>query len=226
MTVQLTCTGPGLPTWYVNGIFAAEAEGTQLDFSEAGRELTAATLTISGNHTRDTVHIYCVVVVRESQLLYQHNISLVFSQGLLQTSFRICAVIDMNQLLRPAVFHKPLANATLILSLTAHLVAPGNLHINDSVNSTSIIEWTPPYSAMNNDTIHVDPHITHYTVYITDNYTGDVVKVNVTDTRFTSNNQGNIHCPMYQVSAWNAGGEGELSEPVQPHSKLPFFVIS
>ena len=96
VTVQLTCTGQGLPTWYVNGIFA---EGTQLDFSEAGRELTAATLTISGNHTSD-IYIYCVVVVRESQLLYQHNISITF-QGLLQTSFRICAVnIDMNQLLR------------------------------------------------------------------------------------------------------------------------------
>ena len=78
---------------------------------------------------------------------------------------------------------------------------------------------------MNNQTVHVDPHITHYTVYITDNHTGGVVKVNVTETHFTIN-QGNIHCPMYQVSAWNAAGEGELSEPVQPHSKLPFFSIS
>ena len=62
----------------------------------------------------------------------------------------------------------------------------------------------------------MDPHITQYTVYITDNYTGNIiVKVNVTETHFTSNNQGNVLCPMYQVSAWNAGGEGELSEPVQ-----------
>ena len=62
----------------------------------------------------------------------------------------------------------------------------------------------------------MDPHITHYTVYITNNYTGNIiVKVNVTETHFTSNNQGNVLCPMYQVSAWNAGGEGELSEPVQ-----------
>ena len=69
---------------------------------------------------------------------------------------------------------------------------------------------------MNNDTIHVDPRITQYTVYITDSYTGDVVvKVNVTETQFSFNNQGNVLCPMYQVSAWNAGGEGELSEPVQ-----------
>ena len=73
---------------------------------------------------------------------------------------------------------------------------------------------------MNNesDIIHVDPHITHYTVYITDNYTGNsIVKENVTETQYTSNIQlqHSSLCPMYQVSAWNAGGEGELSEPVQ-----------
>ena len=70
---------------------------------------------------------------------------------------------------------------------------------------------------MNNDTIRVDPHIIHYTVYITDNYTGNIiVKENVTETQFTSNiQQDNDLCPVYQVSAWNAGGEGKLSEPVQ-----------
>ena len=68
---------------------------------------------------------------------------------------------------------------------------------------------------MNESGIHVDPHITQYTVYITDNYTGDVVKVNVTETQYTPNiQQNNSLCPMYQVSAWNAGGEGELSSPV------------
>ena len=62
----------------------------------------------------------------------------------------------------------------------------------------------------------MDPHITHYTVYITDNYTGNIiVKENVTETHFTFNTQHDGSCPMYQVSAWNAGGEGELSEPVQ-----------
>ena len=72
---------------------------------------------------------------------------------------------------------------------------------------------------MNNesDIISVHPHITHYTVYITDNYTGNIiVKENVTKTQFTPNiQQDNDLCPMCQVSAWNAGGEGELSEPVQ-----------
>ena len=75
---------------------------------------------------------------------------------------------------------------------------------------------------MNNesDIIHVDPHITQYTVYITDNYTGNIiVKENVTETQYTFNIQNDGLCPMYQLSAWNAGGEGELSEPV--HDRIP-----
>ena len=64
--------------------------------------------------------------------------------------------------------------------------------------------------------MHVDPHITQYTVNITDNYTGNsIVKENVTETQYTPNIQQDGLCPMYQVSAWNAGGEGKLSEPVQ-----------
>ena len=69
--------------------------------------------------------------------------------------------------------------------------------------------------------MHVDPHITQYTVYITDNYTGiSIVNVNVTETQLTFNASENGLCPMYQVSAWNAGGEGELSETLQERSKL------
>ena len=94
-----------------------------------------------------------------------------------------------------------------------------------SQNSSTQLQWKPPYytlnlesnvtHAMNKSDIRVDPHITHYTVYITDYYTGDVVKVNVIETRFTPNiQQDDGLCPLYQVSAWNAGGEGELSEPV------------
>ena len=72
---------------------------------------------------------------------------------------------------------------------------------------------------MNNDVIRVYPHITQYTVYITDNYTGNsIFKTNVTETRFTFNVSNDDVCPMYQVSAWNAGGEGGLSEPVQDHT--------
>ena len=101
------------------------------------------------------------------------------------------------------------------------LPSPENVSINEHLNS-SIIEWKPPYSARNNesDIIHVDPHITQYTVYITDNYTGSiVVKENVTETRFTFSIQDDGLCLMYRVSAWNAGGEGELSEPV--HNSTP-----
>jgi len=77
---------------------------------------------------------------------------------------------------------------------------------------------------LNSDNIRVDPHITQYTVYITDNYTGNsIVNVNVTKIQFTFNAPENGLCPMYQVSAWNVGGEGELSEMVQEHSKLPIY---
>ena len=77
---------------------------------------------------------------------------------------------------------------------------------------------------MRNGNVSVDPHITQYTVYITDNYTGDVVKENVTETQYTFNIHDDGLCPMLQVSAWNAGGEGEWSDPVQLHSKMPFFI--
>ena len=81
---------------------------------------------------------------------------------------------------------------------------------------------------MNNDVIHVDPHITQYTVYITDNYTSNIIVVkNVTETQFTFDTSQDCLCPMYQVSAWNAGGEGELSEKLQRcilHSKLHTFL--
>jgi len=70
---------------------------------------------------------------------------------------------------------------------------------------------------MNNesDVIHVDPHIIHYTVYIFDAYNRSMIhSVNTTMTGFTPTHNVPL-CPTYQVSAWNAGGEGELSEPVQ-----------
>ena len=99
-----------------------------------------------------------------------------------------------------------------IWSPTAQLPSPETVR---QVNS-STIEWNPPYSSVNTDIIHVDPHITHYTVYGTDIYTGNIiVEENVTETQFTSNTRGGDLCLMYQVSAWNAGGEGEKSQPVQ-----------
>ena len=57
-------------------------------------------------------------------------------------------------------------------------------------------------------------------MYITDNYTGNIiVKENVTETQFTPNIRDDDDlCPMYQVSAWNSGGEGEMSEPAQDNT--------
>ena len=125
-----------------------------------------------------------------------------------------------------SVCHKILLNLT-ILSPSGQLPSPENAFINESVNS-QFIEWKPPYSSLNSDTIQVDPHITQYTVYITDIYTGNIFKRNVTETRFTFNASDDGTCPMYQVTGWNAGGEGELSEPVhecRPHSKLATFLL-
>ena len=110
---------------------------------------------------------------------------------------------------------KPTTSKTL--TFTGRIPSPENVHINEHFNS-STIEWKPPYSTMNNESdIHVDPHITQYTVYITDSYTGNIIfKENVTETRYTPNIQQNDGlCPMYRISAWNAGGEGELSKPAQ-----------
>ena len=113
-----------------------------------------------------------------------------------------------------------------ILFPTGHLPSPESIYIIEVANY-SIIEWKPPYFSLNNqsDVMHVDPHITQYTVYITDVYTNNIIEeINVTETRFNFDTLGLDLCLMYQVSAWNAGGEGELSEPVQgrtPQGKLP-----
>jgi len=96
------------------------------------------------------------------------------------------------------------------------LPSPGNLTLS-SQSSSSQLQWKPPYHTMNNESavIHVDPHITQYTVYIFDAYNRSMIhSVNTTMTSFTATHNIPL-CPMYRVSAWNAGGEGELSEPVQ-----------
>ena len=100
---------------------------------------------------------------------------------------------------------------------------------NVRMNGLSNIEWDPPYSVWNNesDILHVDPLITHYTVYGIDNYTGNSIhNVNVTDTHYTirSDPSDGDSCSMYRISASNSGGEGKMSAPVyQPQSKFAFF---
>ena len=75
----------------------------------------------------------------------------------------------------------------------------------------------------------MDPHITQYTVYTVDNYTGNYTdKVNVTGTSFRGNiSDDNPSCPIYRVSAWNSGGEGDMSVPLPgylPRSELTFCI--
>ena len=117
-----------------------------------------------------------------------------------------------------------------ISSFTGCLPYPGNIHINEE-NHNLLIEWNPPYSANNtkSSVMHVDPHITQYTVYIVDNYTGNCTdKVNVTGTSFRRNiSDDNSSCPMYCVTAWNSGGEGDMSVPLPgylPRSKLTLCI--
>ena len=205
VTVNFTCTAPNgriLPTWFVNGRTVLTNGYSYRSIINTGRELTA-TLIIDGNHISDTLNIHCEVYMAERQeFLPMHNTTLII-QGQLQSSLE-----SYNFLHRHLHQCKNLSQS--IISLTGHLPTPKNVHINSSA-----LRWKPPYSSLNNDTMHVDPHITHYTVYIFDNYTGDVVKKSVRETQYTFNIQDDGLCPMYQVSAWNAGGEGELSDPVQ-----------
>ena len=104
----------------------------------------------------------------------------------------------------------------MIFSFAGLLPPPENVTVS-SQNFSTQLQWNPPYTMMNNesDVIHVDPHITQYTVYIFDASNGSMIRsVNITETSFTPTHNIPL-CPMYQVSAWNAGGEGNRSEPVQ-----------
>ena len=116
------------------------------------------------------------------------------------------------------------------------LVLTGRLPPPENINAFNIIKWNPPYSSLNNEStvIHVDPHITQYTVHIIDNRTGIVIhEVNVRETHYTvsSDASDDGSCPMYCITAWNAGGEGRMSAPVYPplgkhyHSFISTFSV-
>ena len=107
----------------------------------------------------------------------------------------------------------------MIHSSAGPLLPPENVTIS-SQNSLTQLQWKSLYYTLNeeSDVIHVDPHITQYTVYIFDAYNRNMIRsVNTTKTSFTLTNTLPL-CPMYQVSAWNVGGEGELSDPVQDNT--------
>jgi len=75
----------------------------------------------------------------------------------------------------------------------------------------------------------VVPHITQYTVYIIDNCTGNFInKVNVTETSFRRNISDDHSHSMYHVTAWNSGGESDMSALLPgylPYSKLTLMSV-
>ena len=107
---------------------------------------------------------------------------------------------------------------SMVHSLAGPLPSPENVTISSQNSSAILLQWKPPYYTLNQefDVIQVDPHITQYTVYIFDasNTDSPFDSVHVTEPGFTPTYIVPL-CPIYKVSAWNAGGEGELSEPVQ-----------
>ena len=124
--------------------------------------------------------------------------------------------VIQHAMLKATSYSHLLSISTVMHSFAGPLPPPENVTIS-SQNSSTQLQWNPPYTMMNNesDVIHVDPHITQYTVYIFDVSNGSMIhSVNITETNFTPTHNIPL-CPMYQVSAWNAGGEGNRSEPVQ-----------
>ena len=205
-TIEFKCTtnGDRPPDWFVNGNVAVTSGESYRSRTSNGRDITT-TLTIDGNGTQVTWNIYCeFYVTEERQFVRVHSTTVIF-RGLLQSSYSL-----MQYSISSAIAELSWTSSNIELFITGFLTSPENISINNST-----IEWKPPYSSLNNDTVHVDPHIIQYTVYITDIYTGNsIVTENVTETKDTFNIDDNL-CPTCQVSAWNAGGEGELSEPVQ-----------
>lgn len=104
-------------------------------------------------------------------------------------------------------------------SFEGPLSSPENVTIHIQNSTASQLQWKPPYYKLNHESyiIHVDPHVTQYTVYTVNAYTRKIIEQeNTTGMKFTFRNIPHYdQCCMYRISAWNAGGEGKLSEPVQ-----------
>ena len=111
----------------------------------------------------------------------------------------------------------------LLFCPTGSLPPPQNLAIISSQNSSVIeLQWNPPFSSTITESdsisVHVDPHVTKYTVYITDTTTLRVVGHNAMETQYTfMTTDHHYPCTSYQfcASASNAAGEGEESRRVE-----------
>jgi len=111
------------------------------------------------------------------------------------------------------------------------LPPPENVTIRSKNSTTIHLDWNTPYFTRNSlsdavheinnksDVVHVNPHITQYTVYISSSAGRNITR-NVTEAQYIfrdSLTTKNDLCSnfTFSISAWSAGNEGEMSEPVQ-----------
>ena len=101
---------------------------------------------------------------------------------------------------------------------TDHLPAPTNLTATNDSGSTIMIKWDPIIldppvlqgTELDHIRIHMNPNILVYSLNITDTIRGTTVAVkNMTETSYMYTNYSQCRRYQFQVSAWNAAGEGE-----------------
>jgi len=101
---------------------------------------------------------------------------------------------------------------------TDHLPAPTNLTATNDSGSTIMIEWDPVIldppvlqgTELDHIRIHMNPNILVYSLNITDTINGTTLPMkNMTQTSYGFTGYIPCHRYKFQVSAWNAAGEGE-----------------
>ena len=99
----------------------------------------------------------------------------------------------------------------MIIMSTGSLAAPSDLQQQVSVNDGELLlNWTAPFSL-------AGVPILQYTIYVRDYTTGEEYIINTTATEYTLSKP---HCGIeVSVSAWNAVGEGEKSDPLFYYTK-------
>ena len=105
----------------------------------------------------------------------------------------------------------------MCLSTESRLPAPSTLIATRSGESNITIEWEPltldpPFlqgTELDHVHVHMNPNVLIYSVNITDTINGTTLVVNVTQTSYMFTNSIPCHRYQFQVSAWNAAGEGD-----------------
>ena len=204
-TLACWCKLPFYPAMYMNHSLLTAPVYNVFDLGAGDLQ---GLLTIDGNETRGTLQLNCTVGAESIYVI------LLTIEGLYMATNVTVEQQKSNNHMRPL--------STSLCTIHGHSLAgplppPENVTISSQNSSVTQLQWKPPYCTMNRElnVIHVDPKITHYTVYIFDAFSSSPIdSVHVTEPGFTPPNSVPL-CPIYKVSAWNAGGEGELSEPVQ-----------